>query len=643
MAAHKDHALQATQQHREVTEDATPAADNRSTVAAGDVGKDNDFPRPEEASDVTLTQVSAAIKQSEITAEQMLEAVKHSELTAEQLLNAVKSRQVATSATDSALGPNPFVGFRGKDIGDTTRMLIKQAVTNPVTTVKHLARFTTAEVRVLRGKSALTPAKGDRRFTDPTWSENPLYRRGLQTYLAIHQELERWVDDTMVDQRDAERARFVLSLITEALAPSNWVFNPAALKRLLETGGASAVRGIRHLLSDIRHNGFMPSMTDKNAFKVGENLANTPGAVVFRHEMFELIQYAPRAEKVFRRPFLFVPPQINKFYLYDLAPKKSLIRYALDNGLQVFAISWRNPTPEHRHWGIDHYVQAIDEAIDVIRDITASEDCNILGGCAGGITTTSLLAYLTEQGVHKVNSQTLLVTLLDMSAETQLGLFATEEAIEAAKRHSAKKGVLEGGEMARVFAWLRPNDLIWNYWVNNYLVGNEPPAFDILFWNADTTRLPAAFHADLLTVVKENSLVRPGALTVLGTPVDLAKINCDIFWMAGYTDHITPWDACYQSVRLLGGECEFVLSSGGHIQSMLSAPGNPKNSFFTNPQRPTDPEVWLAGALEHQGSWWEHWRTWIIQRSGNQKKAPPKLGNTRYPPLQDAPGTYIYG
>jgi polyhydroxyalkanoate synthase len=593
------------------------------------------------AANITLEQILEAVKNNAVSRDQLLEIVQQSELSNEQLLGALKYRQVTTNATDSALGPNPFVGFRRQDLTETAGQLLKTALTQPLSTARHLVNFARAEWAVLRGHSPLQPDKEDRRFSDPTWSENPLYRRGLQTYLAARQGLESWVADNFSDHTDAERARFVLALITEALAPSNWPINPAAIKRLLETGGASAARGLQQLLDDLRYNGGMPSLTRRDAFQVGKDLANTPGAVVLRTERFELIQYTPRCEQVYQRPFLFVPPQINKFYLYDLSPTKSLIRYALDQGLQVFAISWRNPTPEQRDWGIADYVSSVEQAIDGVCAVGGSPDCNILGGCAGGITTVTLLGLLAARGERKVHSLTMLVALLDMSAETELGLFATPEALEDAKRYSARKGVLEGSEMGRVFAWMRPNDLIWNYWVNNYLLGNEPPVFDILFWNADTTRLPAAFHCDLLDIIANNALVcREVKLDDIR--IDLGQIDCDIFWLAGYTDHITPWLPCYQSVRFLGGSVEFVLSSSGHIQSVLSVPGNPKNYYYTNVLHPADGEEWLQGAIRHQGSWWEHWQPWIVERSGARKVAPTALGGPSHPPLEAAPGTYVF-
>ncbi len=504
--------------------------------------------------------------------------------------------------------------MRGQDLFQTASMLVKQAVKQPHLVLAHGLTFAAEAARIVGGSSRLAPDAKDRRFQDPTWHENEVYRRALQLYLAANTEMHDWVSAITLDGDEKRRAHFVLSLLSDALAPSNGVLNPEALKRFLETGGKSTVRGLRHLLDDLQHNGGMPSQIDTSAFKVGENLATTPGAVVFRNEVLELIHYRPVTESVSERPLLMVPPQINKFYVFDLSPKKSLVQYALSNGLQVFMISWRNPTPAQRDWGLDTYIGAIGEAIDVVCAITGSPDCNLLGACSGGITTVAFVGYLAARGKRSVHGLTLLVSVFDTgNDQTTLGLFATEEAIESARRHSHIQGVLEGKEMARVFSWLRPNDLIWNYWVNNYLLGHEPPAFDVLYWNNDTTRLPAALHSEFLTIYQHNP-----------------------------TDHITPWQACYRSSRLLGGQREFILSTSGHIQSILNPPGNPKATFFTNAEQPVDAQAWYGGATRHSGSWWEDWKAWLLARSGSQKAAPPSVGNSTYTPLVEAPGTYVY-
>jgi len=558
-------------------------------------------------------------------------------------LREVRRTEVGTDAAENILGPNPVVGVRGKDILETLRKLGRQALSQPHEVLAHGFTFAAEASRILGGASELAPDRKDRRFQDPTWRENDFYLHGLQLYLEASNELHDWADATTPDSEDKERAHFVLSLFTDALAPSNSVLNPEVLKRFLETGGKSAVNGLRHLLDDLQHNGGMPSQVDKSAFKVGKNLATTPGAVVFRNEVVELLQYQPVTETVGERPLLIVPPQINKFYVFDLSPDKSLVRYALSIGLQVFVISWRNPTPAHRDWGIDTYVGAIEEAMEAVSAITGSPDCNLMGACSGGMTALSLLVHLAAGGDCRVNALTLMVCVFDTSnQQTTMSLFATEETIEAARRHSQDQGVLKGDEMARVFAWLRPNDLIWNYWVNNYLLGNEPPAFDVLYWNNDTTRLPANFHGDILSFALHNSLAQAGKLTVRGTPIDLSQVKCDSFIVAGTTDHITPWKNCYRSQLLLGGQREFILSASGHVQSILNPPGNPKSSFFTNTKQPASAEAWYDGATKHTGSWWEHWKGWILAHAGSQKAAPTSLGNSTYRPQVAAPGTYVY-
>jgi polyhydroxyalkanoate synthase len=386
----------------------------------------------------------------------------------------------------------------------------------------------------------------------------------------------------------------------------------------------------------------MPSQVNMKAFQVGKDLALSPGAVVFKNEVLELIQYQPTTPQVYRRPLLLVPPQVNKFYVMDLSPNKSIVRYLVANGLQVFTISWRNPTPQQREWGFETYDKAILEAIEAVRAITASPDVNIVGSCLGGMTLATLLGHRAAQGDRNVNAVTFLVTVLDTNVESTMGLFATRETIAAAREASRLKGVLEGQEMARVFAWLRPNDLIWNYWVNNYLIGKDPAAFDVLYWNNDTTRLPARLHGELLDLYETDAFTHPGALEVLGTPVDLSKVTNDAYIVAGITDHITPWQGCYATTQLLGGKIKFILSNSGHIQALLNPPGNPKASYFVNERYPADPQQWQTGSQKRSGSWWEDWRDWLGQRSGEHKAAPGELGNEHYQPGTAAPGSYVF-
>lgn len=553
-----------------------------------------------------------------------------------------KNNDLPQQAAESTLGLNPVIGFRGKDILTSARMVLMQALKQPIHSTKHVARFGLQLKDVVLGSSELKPESDDRRFTDPAWSQNPLYKRYMQTYLAWRKELHDWIDTSSLSEQDTSRAHFVISLMTEAMSPTNTLANPAAVKRFFETGGKSLLDGLSHLAKDLVNNGGMPSQTDMTAFEVGKSLATTEGAVVFRNEVLELIQYKPVTEQVLSRPLLVVPPQINKFYVFDLSPEKSLARFCLRNGLQTFIVSWRNPTKAHREWGLSTYIEALKEAIDVVCSITGSPDINTLGACSGGITTAALLGHFAASGVNKINAVTQMVSVLDFTLDTQVALFADEKTLEAAKRRSYQSGVLEGKDMAKVFAWMRPNDLIWNYWINNYLLGNEPPVFDILYWNNDTTRLPAAFHGELVEMFKTNPLLRPNALEVCGTPIDLSKVTCDLYCVAGTTDHITPWEACYKSALLAGGKVEFVLSNSGHIQSILNPPGNPKARFMTGEDMPSDPNLWQERATKHADSWWLHWQKWITARSGESKKTPSSLGSKKYPAGEAAPGTYVH-
>ncbi|NBB13067.1 class II poly(R)-hydroxyalkanoic acid synthase [Pseudomonas sp. SLFW] len=545
-------------------------------------------------------------------------------------------------ASEHTLGLNPVVGLRRKDLLTTARMVLTQAIKQPIHSAKHVAHFGLELKNVLLGKSSLVPDSDDRRFADPAWSQNPLYRRYLQTYLAWRKELHDWIDDSSLSQQDISRGHFVINLMTEAMSPTNGAANPAAVKRFFETGGKSVLDGLSHLAKDLVNNGGMPSQVNMDAFEVGKNLGTTEGAVVFRNDLLELIQYKPITEQVHERPLLVVPPQINKFYVFDLSQDKSLARFCLRNNVQTFIISWRNPTKAQREWGLSTYIDAVKEAVDVVCKITGSKDVNMLGACSGGITCTALLGHYAALGEQKVNALTLLVSVLDTTLDTQVALFVDEQTLESAKRHSYQAGVLEGKDMAKVFAWMRPNDLIWNYWVNNYLLGNEPPVFDILFWNNDTTRLPAAFHGDLIEMFKNNPLIRPNALEVCGTPIDLKQVKSDIFCLAGTNDHITPWVSCYKSARLFGGKTEFVLSNSGHIQSILNPPGNPKARYMTNPELPEEATRWQEDASKHTDSWWLHWQAWQAERSGKLKKSPATLGNKAYPAGEASPGTYVH-
>ncbi len=536
----------------------------------------------------------------------------------------------------------PFFGFRGEDLVATAGALTKEAVAHPTLLLEQEAALVRDITKVLASQSDLRPSPKDKRFIDIAWTENPFYRVFLGGYLAWTKALEELIDKTTFDELTKERARFVADLITSALAPSNWLANPAVLKRVIDTGGTSIIHGLRNMMSDLFTNGGMPSQVDKSAFEVGRNLGITGGSVVFRNELLELIQYAPQTQTAYELPLLVVPPQVNKFYIFDLSPHDSLYDYLVKGGVTLFTISWRNPTPDDRDWGLDTYVSAIQEAAAAVREICKVETINVCGACVGALTVTALLGYDAAGNEHPFNCVTHLVSVLDVGSESVLGMFMTKDVLKTAKAASALRGVLEGSDMGRIFAWLRPNDLVWNYWVNNYLLGKDPPAFDILYWNADTTRLPAKFHADILDIYSRSSFMHPGEANVLGRPVDLGKVTLDAYYIAGISDHIANWKHVYRNMMSFGGDRTFVLSAAGHIQSMINPPASAKKrKYLLNSDHPQDPDAWLEGATEHTGSWWAHWLAWLQKRSGNQIAAPDQLGNVTYAPLAKAPGTYV--
>jgi polyhydroxyalkanoate synthase subunit PhaC len=547
-------------------------------------------------------------------------------------------------AAQNTLAANPLVGVRPEDILDSARLLLGQMLSSPGLAAREYLRFLGELGRIVTGGSELVPDAKDKRFADPAWKDSAVYRALAQCYLAWGGALNRFVDDANMNKRDAERARFIVSLLIDAMAPTNSILgNPVALKKFVETRGASFIRGLENLTRDLARNGGLPAQVDKNKFAVGKNLATTPGAVVYRSPVLELIQYQSINNDVYRRPLLIIPPQINKFYVFDLAPEKSIVQFALRGDLQTFAISWKNPTANESHFGLDTYVRALEEAVDVIRDITGSDDVNVWGACSGGITMSAFLANLAARNEAKVHSATVAVCLLDMAAtqDTGAGIFVTPASVVAAKQASQLAGVLEGQELARMFAWMRPNDLIWNYWVNNYLLGNAPPAFDILYWNNDTTRLPARLHADFLDLIGANPFVNAGKLEVCGKPLNMRQLNLDSYVVAGVTDHITPWQGCYNTAKLYGERSTFVLANSGHIQSLLNPPGNPKAVFWTGPAHAATAEEWLEHARKEAGSWWPHWLSWIQDRSGEKKIAPDRLGTGEIPPLSEAPGQFV--
>jgi len=526
----------------------------------------------------------------------------------------------------------------------STAKFVGKLLSQPGDTARQLGGLAGQLLKVARGQSTLAPARGDRRFTDPAWTQNAMLHRLVQAYLAAGHTADELLDQAALGWRDNRRVRFLVQNLVEALSPSNMpLLNPASAKEAIDTGGASFVRGARSLVNDMRESPRVPEMVDGSDFEVGRNVAVTPGAVVFRSDVLELIQYRPQTERVRSVPLLVVPPTINKFYVVDLAPGRSIMEHLVQSGQQAFIISWRNPDAAHADWGLDTYVAAVIEALDAVEQITGSDRTVLTGICSGGIIASVAAAVLAGTGqLARLAGFTLLVTVLDNTRVGDIGALQTRQLAEAATAVSRARGYLDGRTLAELFAWLRPGDLIWNYWVNNYLLGRRPPAFDVLYWNSDTTRMAAQLHADFVNLAMENQLVEPGALKIGEVPINLSTVDLDSYIVAGVADHITPWQNCYRSTALLGGDCRFVLSRSGHIAALVNPPGNPKATFQLNPDNADGPADWLAGATTNEGSWWTDWVGWLAKHSGRQKAAPKALGGGGLKPLADAPGTYVH-
>ena len=485
---------------------------------------------------------------------------------------------------------------------------------------------------------------GDRRFTAPEWSESPMFDYVRQAYL-LNAGLLKDISDALPieDGRAKSRMQFLTRQYIEALAPTNFAAtNPEFIKTALETKGESISRGLRNLLGDLEKGRI--SMTDETAFEVGRNLALTPGAVIFENELMQLIQYAPLTDKVAQAPLLIVPPCINKFYIMDLQPENSLVRFIVEQGFTVFLVSWKNPRPDSDgHYGWDDYLEHGPlKALEVVRAVTRVKKPNVLGFCVGGTLLSSALAVARARGEDPVASLTLMTTLLDFADAGELGCLVDEASVAAREAAIGKGGVLRGQELANVFSSLRANDLVWQYVVGNYLKGNKPQAFDLLYWNSDSTNLPGPFLTWYLrNMYLENNLRVPGRLKMLGEKVDLGKLDMPAYLMAAREDHIVPWKSAYLARNLLGGETTFALGASGHIAGAINPASKNRRSYWTASVKPTDPEEWLEQAEEHKGSWWLHWIEWLGGQSGKQVAARGRLGSAKYEPIEPAPGRYV--
>ncbi len=536
-------------------------------------------------------------------------------------------RPVLRTAVSAASQPDKLAGVMARAAGEMIRAT------------------TAATVRAIGGTSSYQPEHGkDRRFDDPAWTGNAGYWWLREIYHDWEQSLLEIVRDTNTPPAVKQKAEFAMQLLIDACAPTNFIpGNPAVIKKALDTGGLSLAKGARNFIHDLRTNRGAPRQVVPGVHTVGTDMATTPGKVVFRNDMMELIQYAPSTPEVHEIPLLFSPPWINKYYIMDLAPGRSLVQWAVDHGHTAFMISYRNPDETMRHVKMDDYlISGPIAALEVVRNITGAEKVNLLGLCLGGTLTMATLAYLDAVGLDLINSATFLNTLIDFSEPGLLGVFTDEASIRRLERTMKRTGFLPKEDMQRSFNLLRTNDLIWNYAVSSWLMGEEPPTFDLLSWNNDSTRMPAEMHTFYLrSCYVENELAR-GVMELAGQRLDLGKVDQDLYFLSAEQDHIAPWRSSYAGAVLPGGKVRFVLSNSGHIAGIVNPP-SPKSVHRVvegNQPLPADPDDWLAIAATHRMTWWEDWAPWIAARAGGMRK-PPRMGSRKYRPITDAPGTYV--
>jgi len=498
------------------------------------------------------------------------------------------------------------------------------------------------------GKAVVAPEPGDRRFTNPVWTTNPYFDALKQAYLLSVKAVLGSIDAAEgIDDATKRRVKFFAKQFTDAMSPTNvpW-FNPDVLEETMRSGGANFRRGMENVLEDARKNEGRPALVDESAFEVGKNVATTAGKVVFRNELIELIQYTATQQQVYARPLIIVPPWINKYYILDLQAENSFVKYATDAGRNTFVISWRNPDASLAELGWSDYVKLGPlAAIRAASAIAGSADVDAIGYCIGGTLLSTALAYLARTDAKLVNSATFFAALVDFTDPGEVMAFLTGEALAFIEGEMAEKGVLSGRAMADTFSMLRANDLIWGVGVNRYLLGRDAPAFDLLYWNSDATRIPRAAHSYYLRqMYVENNLAKPDVLDVDGVPIDLSRIALDTYCVATSEDHIAPWRSVYAMTQLFGGAVTFRLGASGHIAGIISPPQKKKAVWWGTPPgtaNSADPDAWLAAAPRHEGSWWPDWAAWLAQRSPAQIRSPETPGSEHYPPLGDAPGTYV--
>lgn len=551
-----------------------------------------------------------------------------------------------TGMEKSALGDN-MAALPGKKVAAAWQRLMEALAKNPNLWITVVSDMQKKQLQITTelghsGEPQKSPAKGDRRFTAEQWRDNPVFSFLMQNYLVSGEAMREVIEQADITAADKKMLRFVVGQYVDAASPTNFpLTNPEVLADAAQSGGQNFVQGMQNLMDDMQSGGI--SNTDKTAFKVGDNIACTPGKVIAQNEIMQLLEYAPQTPQVYARPLLIVPPCINRYYILDLQPGNSFIRQAVAAGHRVFLVSWVNAGERQQHYDWDYYLrEGVMAAIDMVCAISGQDKINTLGFCIGGTMLASALAVLAQEGQKPAHSMTLLAAMLDFSDAGEIGMFVDEERVAEYETQFAGGGLMDGGELARGFAALRPNDLIWPYVINNYYRGRQPQAFDLLFWNADSCNLPGPMFAEYLRATYlENRIANKTAVSC-GVPVDLSLLTMPVYGVACEKDHIVPWRAAFASAAMMGGKTRFVLSASGHIAGIINPPESGKGWYQTLPAATlSDSAQWQEAAATTKGSWWNDWLSWMSKNGGRKAAAPKKPGSVRYAPLEAAPGAFV--
>lgn len=555
-----------------------------------------------------------------------------------------REERLESEVADSSSALMPLMSMGIDDVRDGARVLLESVRKNPLIAARNAWQMAVENARILGGNVDVPVSPGDKRFGAPEWEDSRYYSTIKQLYLSTSRSMKQWLDESDLEPLKQKQAEFLLDLLIGAMSPTNnWFTNPAGPRTAIESKGISAIKGVRNAFDDLVNNSGFPSQADRSKFTVGKNLACSPGAVVFQSELLELIQYQPQTEEVCEKPVFFATSMVNKFYVCDLTPERSLFKDLINNGSQLFAVSWRNPGKRHRNRGFAEYVLALVEAMDVAHEIAGTRDMNYAGLCAGGSMIAIALAYLAETRAYQASSVSLLVNVLDnRKDDTEIGGATSASLIELSKKRTQEKGIYSEDEMLLVFSLMKPDAFIWGSVERNYVCGNDPLESEVMFWTQDQTGLTADFHTDILDQMLDNRVVE-GRLEICGTMIDLTKISCDAFVLGAERDHLTKWHAVYRTTKLLSGDSVFVLSAGGHITPIITPVGHPKSSYYFNEDHSLGSDEWLAGATRTDESWRIPWMEWLQERSGDRVPSPEIEGSEDYPVLGDAPGRYVHG